>query len=117
MSLSSEEDLYATLGYGGITLAQILPKIREYIKKEVPAEELEKWMPSTPKKESDKKNPVKKARASALKALITSWCAFQNAATRCPATRLSVTSPVAEEFPFTGKTAPAWLKVRKKMSA
>lgn len=69
MSLSSEEDLYATLGYGGITLAQILPKIREYIKKEVPAEELEKWMPSTPKKESDKKHPVKKSQGVSVKGI------------------------------------------------
>ncbi|MDW7672388.1 MAG: bifunctional (p)ppGpp synthetase/guanosine-3',5'-bis(diphosphate) 3'-pyrophosphohydrolase [Bacillota bacterium] len=67
MSLSSEEDLYATLGYGGITLAQILPKIREYIKKEVPAEELEKWIPPTQKKESDKKHPVKKSQGVSVK--------------------------------------------------
>ena len=60
MSLPSEEDLYATLGYGGITLAQILPKIREYIKKEVPADELEKLLPATPKKESERHKRAEK---------------------------------------------------------
>ncbi|SMP49368.1 RelA/SpoT family protein [Anoxynatronum buryatiense] len=69
MSLASEEDLYATLGYGGITLAQILPKIREYIKREIPSEELEKWMPALPKKESDKKRPVKKSQGVSVKGI------------------------------------------------
>lgn len=34
LGLNSEVDLYAAVGYGGITLSQILPKIREVIKKE-----------------------------------------------------------------------------------
>ncbi|MDR5658069.1 bifunctional (p)ppGpp synthetase/guanosine-3',5'-bis(diphosphate) 3'-pyrophosphohydrolase [Serpentinicella sp. ANB-PHB4] len=42
LSLSNEEDLYATIGYGGITLNQVIPKIREQIKKEMPKEEQEK---------------------------------------------------------------------------
>ncbi len=67
MSLASEEDLYATLGYGGITLAQILPKIREYIKKEVPAEEVEKLLPPSHKKESDKKKPISKSQGVSVK--------------------------------------------------
>lgn len=69
MSLQSEEDLYATLGYGGITLAQILPKIRDYIKKEVPADEIEKLMPTTYKKEVDKKKPVKKSQGVSVKGI------------------------------------------------
>lgn len=69
MSLSSEEDLYATLGYGGITLAQILPKIREYIKKEVPAEEVEKLLPPSHKKDSDKKKPIKKSQGVSVKGI------------------------------------------------
>jgi GTP diphosphokinase / guanosine-3',5'-bis(diphosphate) 3'-diphosphatase len=64
MSLQSEEDLYATIGYGGITLAQVLPKIREYIKKEIPAEELEKLMPTAQKKEPAKKKPEKSSGVS-----------------------------------------------------
>ena len=35
LGLSSEEDLYAAVGYGGITLSQIMPKIKEVIKKDV----------------------------------------------------------------------------------
>ncbi len=34
LGLTSEEDLYAALGYGGITLSQVLPKIKEVIKKD-----------------------------------------------------------------------------------
>ena len=34
LGLSSEEDLYAALGYGGITLTQVLPKIKEVVKKD-----------------------------------------------------------------------------------
>ena len=67
MSLQSEEDLYATLGYGGITLAQILPKIREYIKKEVPQEDLEKFTPASPKKDVDKKKPMPKSQGVHVK--------------------------------------------------
>ncbi|SES73468.1 GTP pyrophosphokinase [Natronincola peptidivorans] len=36
LSLSNEEDLYATIGYGGITLAQVIPKIKDSIKKDIP---------------------------------------------------------------------------------
>ncbi|SDK56031.1 RelA/SpoT family protein [Natronincola ferrireducens] len=36
LSLNNEEDLYAAIGYGGITLTQVIPKIKEYIKKENP---------------------------------------------------------------------------------
>ncbi len=35
LGLTSEEDLYAALGYGGITLSQVLPKIKEVIKKDL----------------------------------------------------------------------------------
>lgn len=45
LSLSSEEDLYAAIGYGGITLNQIIPKIRDHIKKEAPKELIEKELP------------------------------------------------------------------------
>ncbi|GAB6087975.1 RelA/SpoT family protein [Alkaliphilus crotonatoxidans] len=34
LGLTSEEDFYAALGYGGITLSQVLPKIKEVIKKD-----------------------------------------------------------------------------------
>ncbi|WP_026475761.1 RelA/SpoT family protein [Alkaliphilus transvaalensis] len=34
LGLSSEEDLYAAVGYGGITLSQIMPKIKDVLKKE-----------------------------------------------------------------------------------
>lgn len=34
LSLNNEEDLYAAIGYGGISLAQVLPKIKESVKKE-----------------------------------------------------------------------------------
>ncbi|ABR48507.1 (p)ppGpp synthetase I, SpoT/RelA [Alkaliphilus metalliredigens QYMF] len=36
LGLASEEDLYAVLGYGGVTLSQITTKIRENVKKETP---------------------------------------------------------------------------------
>ncbi|KAB3527669.1 bifunctional (p)ppGpp synthetase/guanosine-3',5'-bis(diphosphate) 3'-pyrophosphohydrolase [Alkaliphilus serpentinus] len=34
LGLNTEEDLYAAIGYGGIALSQIIPKIRDVIKKE-----------------------------------------------------------------------------------
>ena len=46
LSLNTDEDLYAVLGYGGITFAQIMPKIRAYIRqenlevKEIPEKEI-----------------------------------------------------------------------------
>ncbi len=40
LGLSSEEDLYAAVGYGGITLTQILPKIKEVVKKEAVKKEI-----------------------------------------------------------------------------
>ncbi len=40
LGLSSEEDLYAAVGYGGITLTQILPKIKEVVKKEAVKKEV-----------------------------------------------------------------------------
>ncbi|MCC5911533.1 MAG: bifunctional (p)ppGpp synthetase/guanosine-3',5'-bis(diphosphate) 3'-pyrophosphohydrolase [Clostridiaceae bacterium] len=56
LSLSSEEDLYATVGYGGITLTQVIPKIKEFIKKEIPQthEVIEKELPIVNKKLDNK---------------------------------------------------------------
>jgi len=45
LSLSTEEDLHAAIGYGGITLSQVIPKIRDHIKKEAPKELIEKELP------------------------------------------------------------------------
>ncbi|KJF28212.1 RelA/SpoT family protein [Clostridium aceticum] len=47
LSLSNEEDLYAAIGYGGITLTQVVPKIKDIIKKEnpVPQEVQDKEIP------------------------------------------------------------------------
>ncbi|RQD70594.1 MAG: bifunctional (p)ppGpp synthetase/guanosine-3',5'-bis(diphosphate) 3'-pyrophosphohydrolase [Tindallia sp. MSAO_Bac2] len=69
MSLHSEDDLYAAIGYGGITLAQVTPKIREYIKNQVPSEELEKYVPKSPKKEVEKKKPGTKSSGVNVKGI------------------------------------------------
>ena len=37
LSLNNDEDLYAAIGYGGITLAQVTSRIRQKIQKETPA--------------------------------------------------------------------------------
>lgn len=34
--LTTEQDLYAAIGYGGIALTQVMPKINEFVKKEIP---------------------------------------------------------------------------------
>lgn len=35
LGLTTEDDLYAAIGYGGITLSQIMPKIKEVFKKDI----------------------------------------------------------------------------------
>ncbi|SHJ87470.1 RelA/SpoT family protein [Tepidibacter formicigenes] len=41
LNQSSEEDLYATLGYGGITLAQVVPKLKELYEKDNQKQKIE----------------------------------------------------------------------------
>ncbi|MGV8145649.1 MAG: RelA/SpoT family protein [Alkaliphilus sp.] len=38
--LTTEQDLYAAIGYGGIALTQVMPKINEFVKKEIPKKDL-----------------------------------------------------------------------------
>jgi len=62
LSLNTEDDLYAVLGYGGITFAQIIPKIREYVRKEnlqpIELEGKEVTIPKKPIENKKKKNKV-----------------------------------------------------------
>lgn len=55
LGFSNEEDLYAAIGYGGITLTQVMPKIKEVAKKEVVHENIEKEVQPLPKESPKKK--------------------------------------------------------------
>nr|WP_198006275.1 bifunctional (p)ppGpp synthetase/guanosine-3',5'-bis(diphosphate) 3'-pyrophosphohydrolase [Alkaliphilus oremlandii] len=55
LGFSSEEDLYAAIGYGGITLTQVMPKIKEAAKKETVVETTEKEIPTISKENARKK--------------------------------------------------------------
>ncbi len=52
---ASVEDLYAAIGYGGITLSQIMPKIKEVARKEAIQSGAEKPEKHTSPKEADRK--------------------------------------------------------------
>lgn len=55
LGFSNEEDLYAAIGYGGIALTQVMPKIKEAARKEAAQEHVvEKEVQPVPK-ENDKK--------------------------------------------------------------
>ncbi len=65
LGLNNEEDLYAAIGYGGITLSQVLPKIKDVIKKdtvkkETVADLLDKEGNSQHKLQEEKNNTKKK---------------------------------------------------------
>ncbi|HZJ76106.1 MAG TPA: ACT domain-containing protein [Oscillospiraceae bacterium] len=51
---SSTEDLYAAVGYGGITLTQVMPRIKEVARKKAVRDNVEKSKGHTPR-ETDKK--------------------------------------------------------------
>ena len=55
LGFSNEEDLYAAIGYGGITLTQVMPKIKETARKETVQENVEKEIPVVPKENPKKK--------------------------------------------------------------
>lgn len=57
LGFSNEEDLYAAIGYGGITLAQVMPKIKQIARSEDNYKPKEKEVPHTSKEKNIKKKP------------------------------------------------------------
>jgi len=55
LGFANEDDLYAAIGYGGITLSQVMPKIKDASRKETPPENVEKEIQSIPKENNRKK--------------------------------------------------------------
>lgn len=55
LGFSNEEDLYAAIGYGGITLTQVMPKIKEAARKDISQENIEKEAQPLPKENVRKK--------------------------------------------------------------
>lgn len=54
LGFSSTENLYAAIGYGGIALTQVMPKIKEVARKEIAHDNIEKLKEYTPR-ETDRK--------------------------------------------------------------
>lgn len=55
LGFSNEEDLYAAIGYGGISLPQVMPKIKEAARKETDYKVQEKEIQSVPKENNNRK--------------------------------------------------------------
>lgn len=68
--LTSEDDLYAAIGYGGITLTQVMPRIKEVVKKEIVKHDL-KIENIEERKQSKITNEITKSDKSKQKELIT----------------------------------------------
>ena len=70
LSLNNEEGLYAAIGYGGIALAQVIPKIKESIKKDSPQilEIQNKDLPSS-NKTTDSKRKSKPSQGIIVKGI------------------------------------------------
>ncbi|AOY78380.1 RelA/SpoT family protein [Clostridium formicaceticum] len=68
LSLSNEEDLYAAIGYGGITLTQVIPKIKDNIKKESPSPQEAQEIPTNPRN-VDNKNKSKRSQGVKVKGI------------------------------------------------
>lgn len=70
LSLNNEEDLYAAIGYGGITLAQVIPKIKENIKKDIPqTQEIQEKEIPLANKHIDSKNKRKPSQGIIVKGI------------------------------------------------
>ena len=66
LSLNSSEDLYASLGYGSITLSQVMPKLKELFNKHYKVEE-EKIIPEYKAKETPSRKPSSVTQGISIK--------------------------------------------------
>jgi len=61
--LTTEQDLYAAIGYGGIALTQVMPKINEFVKKEMPKKDHIIELQGATKQEKIQSETVKKDKS------------------------------------------------------
>lgn len=69
LSLPTEEDLYAAIGYGGITLNQVIPKIRDHIKKDAPKETIDELPQVSNQKQQHHDRKNKKSQGVTVKGI------------------------------------------------
>ena len=98
------EELYAAIGYGGLQMARILPKLKDEYNR------LKATMAEPKPVTVDISKPRTPAAASLWKASTTARSNSPSAARRCPAMRSSALSRAASAFPSTKRTAPTCAK-------
>lgn len=107
-AMSSEDDLYAAVGFGGLTTSQVLTKIIQDFKKRT----TRSYRKTSQAFRSPSKNRENTQRAAFWStATQTSPCVWRSAARPCRVTTSSDIFRAEEAFPFTEKIAPtskAW---------
>ncbi len=116
-TLNTLEDMYAAIGYGGLSAGRIIPRLRDEYIKGLPEDERTRlgyrvtsagqvvYSPASTQLADEtviadqRKAKARRARCQTTglssKASKTAWCACPAAAARCRATRLSAMSPGA----------------------
>ncbi len=101
---NNAEEIYAAIGYGGMTIANCLPKLKEEWQKLKAAEAAEnKSVEDLPKVDLSR---VHATDGVVVEGFDNTPSSLQSAARPCPATPSWASSPGASAFPSTSRAAP-----------